>query len=109
MTVTILPAEVFHRGDHHLSEKMVSFGVESGTTAPTILIEGYKFRFYSSDIFEPPHVHVLQGENVAKVWLLPVSVEYNRGYNQPEPNRILKLARENQERLLKIWNDYFSR
>lgn len=33
---------------------------------PTITIEGYKFRFYSSDINEPPHVHVIRDDNVAK-------------------------------------------
>jgi hypothetical protein len=75
---------------------------------PTILIDGYKFRFYSSDVQEPPHIHVIRGENVAKIWLVPVSVEYNRGYNQPELNRILGLTLRNQERLLEVWNDYFS-
>lgn len=25
---------------------------------PTVFIEGYKFRFYSSDFREPPHVHI---------------------------------------------------
>lgn len=65
---------------------------------PTILIDGYKFRFYSSDVQEPPHIHVIRGENVAKIWLVPVSVEYNRGYNQPELNRILGLTLRNQER-----------
>ena len=75
---------------------------------PTIIIDGYKFRFYSSDIQEPPHVHVIHGDNVAKIWLVPVSIEYSRGYNQPELNRILKLTRKNQERLLKAWNDYFN-
>jgi len=33
---------------------------------PTIIIDGYKFRFYSSDIQEPPHVHVIRGDDVAK-------------------------------------------
>lgn len=75
---------------------------------PTIIIEGYKFRFYSSDIREPPHIHVIHDENVAKIWLVPISVEYNHGYNRAELNRILRLARQNQERLLKVWNDYFS-
>ena len=75
---------------------------------PTILIDGYKFRFYSSDAQEPPHVHVLHGDSVAKIWLLHVSVEYNHGYNQPELNRIARLALRNQERLLEAWNDYFN-
>ena len=32
---------------------------------PTIFIDGYKFRFYSSDINEPIHAHVIRGDNVA--------------------------------------------
>ncbi len=76
---------------------------------PTIVIEGYKFRFYSSDIVEPPHVHVLRGENVAKIWLSPISVEYNHGYNRRELNRILGVIEQNRERLLEVWHDYFNR
>ena len=44
---------------------------------PTVIIDGYKFRFYSSDRAEPPHVHVLRGENVAKIWLSSFQIEYN--------------------------------
>ncbi|HXI72192.1 MAG TPA: DUF4160 domain-containing protein [Verrucomicrobiae bacterium] len=76
---------------------------------PTITIERYKFRFYSSDIGEPPHVHVIDGGMVAKIWLQPVSTEYNRGYNRTELNYILKLTRANQARLLENWNEYFNR
>ncbi len=76
---------------------------------PTIKIERYKFRFYSSDAGEPPHVHVIDDNMVAKIWLQPVSTEYNRGYNRAELNYILKLTRENQARLLENWNEYFNR
>jgi hypothetical protein len=76
---------------------------------PTIKIERYKFRFYSSDAGEPPHVHVIDGDKVAKIWLQPVSTEYNRGYNRAELNYILKLTRANQARLLNNWNEYFNR
>lgn len=76
---------------------------------PTIRIGKYKFRFYSSDRFEPPHVHVIRDENQAKIWLQPVSVEYNHGYNPTELNQILKLTRQNQVQLLEAWNEYFSR
>lgn len=74
---------------------------------PTILIEGYKFRFYSSDRFEPPHVHVFRGEHEAKIWLQPVAGEYNRGYNGPELNRVLRLTEENRARLLEAWHVHF--
>jgi len=76
---------------------------------PTIKIERYKFRFYSSDVGEPPHVHVIDGDRVAKIWLQPVSTEYNHGYNVAQLNYILKLTRENQARLLANRNEYFAR
>lgn len=75
---------------------------------PTLLIEGYKFRFYSSDRFEPPHVHVIRAESEAKLWLRPVTVEYNHGYNGPELNRIVKLTEANLARLLEAWDAYFA-
>jgi hypothetical protein len=74
---------------------------------PTLLIDGYKFRFYSSDIHEPPHMHVIKGNNVAKIWLEPIELEYNRGYHQAELDRILRLVRVNQSRLLEAWHGYF--
>lgn len=74
---------------------------------PTILIEGYKFRFYSSDIYEPPHVHVIRDDKVAKIWLQPIRLEYNRGYNSPTLNRILKLTETHQRKLLEAWNAHF--
>jgi len=77
-------------------------------TMPTIEIRGYKFRFYSSDVNEPPHVHVLRDGKEAKIWLQPVVVEYNRGYNQTKLNGILKLTRQNQDKLLEAWNAHFS-
>ncbi len=76
---------------------------------PTIIIDGFKFRFYSSDRLEPPHVHVLHDDNVAKIWLSTLAVEYNYGYNERELNRIVRLARENQGRLLEAWDEYFNR
>ncbi len=54
-------------------------------------------------------MHVIHGENEAKIWLYPVVVEYNRGYNKPELNRILKLTRRNQAKLTEAWNAYFSK
>lgn len=76
---------------------------------PTIFLEGYKFRFYSSDQGEPPHMHVIRGEKEAKVWLEPVAVEYNRGYGQPELNKIVRLTRLHRSKLPETWNAYFTR
>jgi hypothetical protein len=76
---------------------------------PTIFIEGFKFRFYSSDLHEPPHVHVIRAEKVAKIWLNPVELERNRGYNRSELNRLLKLTEQNREQLLEAWHEHFDR
>ena len=76
---------------------------------PTVFIGKYKFRFYSSDRFEPPHVHVIRDENQAKIWLQPVTIAYNHGYNPAELNQIMKLTRQHEMQLLEAWNEYFSR
>ena len=54
-------------------------------------------------------MHVIRGGNETKIWLQPVSVEYNRGYNRAVLNRILRLTRQHQDRLLEVWNAYFTR
>ena len=74
---------------------------------PTILIEGYHCRFYSSDRVEPPHVHVLRGGNEAKIWLSPIQLERNRGYTEVEVRRILRIVSANSGRLLEVWHAYF--
>jgi hypothetical protein len=75
---------------------------------PTVYIDGYKFRFYASDGSEPPHVHVLRDDKVDKIWLQPVLIDSNHGYSRAEINRIVRLTRQNQARLLEVWNAYFS-
>ena len=59
---------------------------------PTILIDGYKFRFYSSDRYEPSHVHMIRDDKVAKIWLDPVKIEYNQGYRNSILNRLVNLT-----------------
>lgn len=76
---------------------------------PTIQIEKYKSRFYSSDRLQPPYVHLIRDDKVAKVWLRPISLQYNRGYRLSELNTVLRLTRENQTILLEAWYEYFSR
>lgn len=76
---------------------------------PFIIIEGYRFGFYSLDQDEPPHVHVFRGGSEAKIWLRPVEPEWNHGYNQREVGRILELTQQHQQRLLEMWYEHFGR
>ncbi|MCB0105660.1 MAG: DUF4160 domain-containing protein [Caldilineaceae bacterium] len=74
---------------------------------PTTIIDGYRFRFYSSDANEPPHMHVIRERFVTKIWLDSLEVAYNRGYSTTELNRIIRLTGENQEKLLEAWYGHF--
>ncbi|MEM7127393.1 MAG: DUF4160 domain-containing protein [Chloroflexota bacterium] len=53
-------------------------------------------------------MHVIDGRKVAKIWINPIKLEYNRGYNGPEMNRIISLTEENLEQLLDKWNEHFN-
>ena len=76
---------------------------------PTVHIEkGIHFRFYASDMDEPPHVHAVKGRDKAKIWLHDLSLVYNRGFNQREIANILKIVEQKRPLFLEAWNAYFS-
>jgi len=75
---------------------------------PTLLIwHGYRFRFYSADRPEPPHVHIAKGGRDAKVWLESLAVSYNRGYTEREMRELLAKIAEHRDEWTGFWNDYF--
>ncbi len=75
---------------------------------PTILREGpYRFFFYSSDGNEPVHVHVERENKIAKVWLDPVRVCNNFGFNRSELYKILKLVEQYEEKIKEVWHEFF--
>ena len=76
---------------------------------PTVLRTGpYRFFFYSGDGTEPPHVHVERDAGNAKIWLYPVRLQNSSGFGGAEINRIIRLAEENRDRMLRIWEAYFN-
>ena len=75
---------------------------------PTILRIGpYRFFFYAGDYNEPPHIHVERDDDTAKFWLEPVRLQNSGGFSRNEINQIQKLVKENKDRLLRSWDDYF--
>ena len=75
---------------------------------PTVLHDApYSFVFFSSDLGEPPHIHVKRDRRIAKFWLNPVSVANNKGFKERELSRIARLVVKHHERLLESWHDYF--
>ena len=77
---------------------------------PTLLVvEGFRFYFFSNERQEPPHVHVRKGDGFAKLWLLPVEMASSSGLSRAELRRIRELAFEHQVVFVEKWNDYFGR
>jgi Domain of unknown function (DUF4160) len=75
---------------------------------PTLLIwRGHKFRFYASDMQEPPHVHIMKDGKAAKVWLRDLDVEYRHGYNKREMRELLAVVAEKQHAWIGLWNEFF--
>jgi len=75
---------------------------------PTVLKEGpYRFFFVSVDYPEPPHVHVMQENKVAKFRLDPVTLQKAGGFSRHELDRIARLVNEHREHLLESWYDFF--
>lgn len=76
---------------------------------PTVLrIDAYRFFFYSGDRDEPLHVHIERDKNIAKFWLDPVRIHRSSGFSRNEINKLQKLVIENEETLVRSWNEYFT-
>ena len=75
---------------------------------PTVLrIQGFRMYFWSREPNEPPHVHVDRAGASAKVWLQPIALASNAGYQARELGVILTLIREHQPELLEAWHEFF--
>jgi len=76
---------------------------------PTILIvNGYRFFFYSNENDEPIHVHIEKAEGNAKYWLEPDLEEaYSYGFTTRQRKEIRLITDNNQQQLIIAWNEYF--
>jgi hypothetical protein len=75
---------------------------------PTVLRSGpYRIYFVSHDLGEPAHVHVDRDRAAAKVWLDPVSLARNLGFDPRELRAVERLILENPDAFLNAWNEYF--
>ena len=76
---------------------------------PTVLRVGpYRFFFYAGDKDEPPHVHVERDDSEAKYWLGPPRLQRNIGFTRKELNKIERVIEDNQEELMRCWDEFFN-
>ena len=75
---------------------------------PTVRrIGSARLYFYSNEGTEPPHVHVEQGDGVAKFWLLPVSLASSSRFRAHELRGLERLVSKHQSEFLEAWRDFF--
>lgn len=75
---------------------------------PTIIIiNGFRFFFYSNENNEPPHIHVEKGDGTGKIWLEPIKIEYMIGFKPKEIKEIMSFFNLNVETFKIKWDEYF--
>jgi len=75
---------------------------------PTVLlVNGFRFYFYSNENNEPIHIHVEKAEGNAKFWLEPIKVEYSYGFSVKERKTIMAIIVEHKIDLINSWHEYF--
>ena len=76
--------------------------------SPTVLrVERYRFFLFSNEGHESAHVHVQDGERLAKLWLEPVVLAASTGFAPRELTRIQALVTEHGSVLLEAWHEFF--
>ena len=78
---------------------------------PTVLvIDGFRFLFYSNENNEPVHIHVVKGNGNGKVWLEPVvAVAYFYDFTGKEETIIIDIIVACTETLKNKWYEYFGK
>ena len=78
---------------------------------PVVLIlNGFRFFFFSNENNEPPHIHVSKGDGYAKFWLIPniELVEYN-DMKVHEIKQAWLITEQHYKLFIDKWNEYFNR
>jgi hypothetical protein len=64
---------------------------------PTLLIiDGFRFFFFSNESNEPPHIHIEKADDSGKFWLNPINLAYSDGFSRPLLKRVHQLLKENR-------------
>ena len=77
---------------------------------PTVLvINGYRFFFFSNERDEPVHIHIEKAEKYAKFWIEPLFVAVNYGFSGRELRVIGDIIEKNELLIKEKWNEHFSK
>jgi hypothetical protein len=76
---------------------------------PTVLlINGYRFFFFSNEGDEPIHIHVKRADGEGKIWLLPsIRPAFFINFKESEKREIMALTTEHHHHFIQQWHEYF--
>ncbi len=75
-----------------------------------LLLNGFRFFFYSNENDEPIHVHVTKGDGAGKIWLEPSTrLVYLNGFSKADEKAILKIVDAHADEFKRKWNEYFNK
>ncbi|QEC55763.1 DUF4160 domain-containing protein [Flavisolibacter ginsenosidimutans] len=77
---------------------------------PTVLLlNGFRFFFYSRENKEPAHIHVAKGDAEGKIWLEPIlEIAYFIRFTNSEQKQIIEIVTAHQQQFKNHWNEYFN-
>lgn len=78
---------------------------------PTVLIiDGFRFFFYSNENNDPAHVHAKKGSAEGKIWLESVTeVCYLHHFTKAEEKDNQQIIEDNFENIKAKWDEYFNK
>ena len=72
-------------------------------------VRSWRFFFFSNEGDEPPHVHVSEGNKLAKFWLEDGLVAKSKGFAQHELNEMQRIVLARRDEFLGEWNGFFGK
>lgn len=69
-------------------------------------INGFKFFFYSNE-HKPKHIHIMKGNEFAKINLINLEVE-SSSFKNKDLSFIIKTTKEYQKEFERKWDEYFN-
>ena len=74
---------------------------------PTVFVQnGYRVGFYSYDLAERMHVHVIKAGHECKVWLDDLTVAFNHGFRPSEIAEIRRFVAERRAEIVERWLEH---
>ncbi len=76
---------------------------------PTVLLlDGFRFYFFSGEGTEPAHIHVKKANAKGKIWLVPsTEIDYMYGFTISEKRRISEIVTAHRVMFIEKWNEHF--